>query len=169
MWLFFSFIFCVPVSVQSPNLRTGKKIGLFMSKQYKLIYQTHQYMGQIINYHLSAGFKGTMAFTPCEDVPLISESRKLRVLLLARTTLKGIIPNAICPWNKAPSHLHSLSHLIWASNIQFSVFSYDTVGMGKNISNMIPNRICMKSSHVWVPARHKSIILQTVLLAWHFY
>lgn len=68
-----------------------------MSKQYKLIYQTHQYMGQIINYHLSAGFKGTMAFTPCEDVPLISESRKLRVLLLARTTLKGIIPNAICP------------------------------------------------------------------------
>lgn len=68
-----------------------------MSKQYKLIYQTHQYMGQIINYYLSVGFKGTMAVTPCEDVPLISESRKLRVLLLARTTLKGIIPNAICP------------------------------------------------------------------------
>lgn len=140
-----------------------------MSKQYKLIYQTHQYMGQTINCHLCVGFKGTMTVTLCEDVPLISKSGKLRALLLARATLKGIIPNAICPWNKALSLLRSLSHLIGASNIQFPVFSYDIVGTGKNISNVIPNRICMKSSRVWVPARHESIILQTVLLTWHSY
>jgi len=72
-------------------------MGLFTSKQYKLIYQTHQYVGQIINYHLCVGFKGAMTVTPCEDVPLISKSGKLRALLLARATLKGIILNAICP------------------------------------------------------------------------
>jgi len=68
-----------------------------MNKQYKLTYQTHQYMGQIINCRLTVGFKITMTLTPCEDGPLIFESGKLRALLLARTALKGIIPNAIYP------------------------------------------------------------------------
>lgn len=39
------------------------KLGLFMSKQYKLIYQTHQYTGQIINYHLTVGSNKTMTLT----------------------------------------------------------------------------------------------------------
>lgn len=68
-----------------------------MSKSYKLIYQADRYLGQIINYHLTVDFQNTMTLSPCEDVPLIFESGKPRALLLARTTLKGIIPNAVRP------------------------------------------------------------------------